>query len=108
MSEHKHCNGTWSFVDIETGAFTGRRFSGPAHALEANTPEGCRAVEGALQLEARDDPELRRSRIVERIEALERRQQRPLRELQIDPTNAEARSRLEQIESEIEQLRTYL
>lgn len=101
-------NSTWSFVDITTGEYTGRRFSGPEDALEANTPQGCRAVEGVLQLAPRDDPELRRSRTIQRIESLERQQLRPMRELTRDPQNAEARRRLDQIDSEIAELRNAL
>lgn len=37
---------TWSFCDERTGLFVGRSYSGPAAALEANTPTGCLAVEG--------------------------------------------------------------
>jgi hypothetical protein len=35
-----------SEYDLETGRFTGRRFLCPARAVEANTLEGCGAVEG--------------------------------------------------------------
>jgi hypothetical protein len=41
-------NGTWSFYDAQTGALSGRRFSGPARMLKANTPEGHVAIEGKL------------------------------------------------------------
>lgn len=61
--------------------YTGQRFTGPEHALEANTPEGCRAVEGEIAAERVEDDELRRSRILFRLEALERKQQRRVREL---------------------------
>jgi rare lipoprotein A (peptidoglycan hydrolase) len=47
----------------------------------------------------------RRAQAASRIEALERAQARPIRELAIDPSNAEARKRLEAIEGEIASLR---
>lgn len=99
---------TWSFVDELTGKPTGQTFSGPEHALAANTPPGCRAIPGMLEHVRRDDPELRRSRTIQRIEVLERRQLRPIRELQLDPTNDDARRRLDEIEQEIQQLRATL
>ncbi len=71
---------TWTFVDshdIPTGA----TFTGPASALAANTPAGCRAVEGLLDIPPRQDPELIRSRIIERLEAIERKSLRRMREL---------------------------
>jgi hypothetical protein len=71
---------TWSFVDSD-GSPTGATFSGPASALAANTPDGCRAVEGLLEVAPRADPELIRSRIIERLEALERKQARRVREI---------------------------
>ena len=37
---------TWTFCDQATGLFSGQTFSGPADALEANTPAGCLAIEG--------------------------------------------------------------
>lgn len=96
---------TWSFVDAND-VYTGKTFTGPAHALATNTPEGCRAVEGPLERDRnRLDPELERSRTLERIEALERQQARPLRELAIDPANAEATQRLAVIDEQIAMLR---
>lgn len=35
---------TWHFYDQSTGLFDGRTFSGPAEALEFNTPEGMAAM----------------------------------------------------------------
>jgi len=37
---------TWTFYSAETGALTGQAFSGPDSWLEANTPAGCKAIEG--------------------------------------------------------------
>lgn len=37
--------GDWTFYDQDTGTIRGT-FSGPADALEANTPPGCRAIAG--------------------------------------------------------------
>jgi hypothetical protein len=89
---------TWSFVDAND-VYTGKTFTGPAHALAANTPPACRSVEGHLERDPnRQDPELERSRTLERIEALEIKQLRPLRELAIDPDDAEAKQRLAEIE----------
>lgn len=100
-------NNTWSFVDA-AGTPSGARFTGPERALAANTPEGCSAVEGVLPIPPRNDPELIRSRIVERIEALERKQARPLRELAMDPGNEKAASKLAAIEAEIASARDAL
>lgn len=120
----------WSFYDPQTGLFTGRKFTGLTEYLAANTPTGCAAVEGAydarsqrvdLQTGAvvddadlaesnrqRRDREQRRAHASLRIEELERRQLRPMRELQIDPANAEALARLRQIEAQILALRADL
>lgn len=99
---------TWSFVDADD-VYTGKTFTGPVHALAANTPAGCRAVEGLLERDRnRRDPELERSRTLDRIEALERQQARPMRELKIDPSNAEAARRLAAIDAQIATLRATL
>jgi hypothetical protein len=39
---------TWSFYRADTGAPTGQSYAGPEAHLEANTPTGCAAFEGAL------------------------------------------------------------
>ena len=36
--------GTWYFYDLESGALSGRRLTGPEDLLAANTPPGCGAV----------------------------------------------------------------
>lgn len=98
---------TWSFVD-QSGRVTGQTFTGPHSALAANTPDGCRAVEGLLPFERGDDPQLKRDRVLAQIAALELRQARPLRELQIDPANFNAAHRLAEIEADIAKLRAQL
>lgn len=40
---------TWSFYDLRTGAFVGKRYSASTDsALDRNTPAGCGALEGAF------------------------------------------------------------
>lgn len=39
-------NGVWHFFDPSTGLFVGRKFRGPAGAIEANTPDGLVAWPG--------------------------------------------------------------
>lgn len=120
-----------SFYDPSTGLFVGRRFSGPAQKLEANTPEGLVAIEGhhdpaskrvdlasgevvdyapavdATAVAASEAAE-RRANALARIRALEERQHRAVREMSLDPTNTDARARLESIEGQIAQLRAQL
>jgi hypothetical protein len=120
----------WSFYRLSDGAFTGQCLMSSQDALAGNTPPGCAALEGNYDHRSQrvdlqtgtvvDDAALaeenRRSREQQQrrdhatlsIAELERRQLRPTRELQIDPTNAEARSRLEAIETQIAGLRTSL
>ncbi len=118
---------TVSFADAETGIFTGRVFRGTRRLLALNTPPGCIAVDGrhdprtsrvdlatgqVVRFEAAPDHEAearaRRRRLKRRIASLEQRELRPLRELMIDPENAEARARLEALEAEIAALRSDL
>lgn len=122
---------TWSFYREQDGSILGRHYSAPTDQfLEQNTPAGCVAIEGRydrerqrMDLQSRrviDDAELARMNAEKRtqamrgdlartrIEALERQQLRPLRELAIDPTNAEARTRLAEIDAQIATLRTQL
>ena len=54
------------------------------------------------------DAESRRLNALARIEDLEKRQARPVRELAVDPTNDEARRRVNEIEQQISQLRASL
>ena len=84
------------------------------------------AYEGALELYAQridvttgqpvDAPDITATRALDqhraarlaRIAELESKQHRPLRELTRDPQNAEARRRLDEIDSEIAQLRAQI
>jgi hypothetical protein len=109
-----------SFYDPETGIFTGRQFRGSSRTLAANTPSGMKALRGrydhrtqrvdvetgqVVDYRPPPDPVENRNRARARIRALEAKQKRPLRELSIDPSNSEARSRLETIDAEIAILR---
>lgn len=116
----------WSFYDEATGAIAARTFSGSARLLALNTPKGHRAIAGTYdRLQQRVDVETgevvarqrpteevtaeRRAAAAEtarlRIEELERTSWRPLRELAIDSSNATAKQRLSEIDSEIAALR---
>lgn len=117
----------WSFYRLSDGAFTGQNLMAFEHSLAANIPPGCAALEGVFDHERQrvdlgtgtvvDDEVLaeqsrrnreqqqRRDYAALRIADLERRQARPLRELQIDPNNAEARRRLGEIDEQIAALR---
>jgi hypothetical protein len=109
-----------SFYDPETGIFTGRQFRGSLRNLSANTPPGMKALRGrydhrtqrvdvetgeVVAYDAPPDPGQKRNRARARIRALEAKQERPLRELSIDPNNADARQRLAEIDAEISELR---
>jgi hypothetical protein len=98
---------TWSFVDSD-GSPTGATFSGPAAALAANTPDGCRAVEGLLEVAPRADPELIRSRILSHIDALQRMQLRALTELAANPDDAAAKRFFAERQEKIAALRLQL
>lgn len=113
---------TWSFFDPATGLFSGRGFSGTEMALSENTPDGLVPIEGtydrrsqridvatgavvaheptAPEIAADSHAALKRQRR-QRIVALEQKQLRPLREIAIDPSNAEAKQRLQEIDDEI-------
>lgn len=93
----------WHFVNESTGEPTGRTFAGPARSLAENTPPGCIAVQGGGPTVIKDDPELRRSRTLRRIQDLEARQHRRIRELlmQSDP-------QLQALDDRIDQLRRKL
>jgi hypothetical protein len=112
-----------SFYDPSTGLFTGRVIRCPDAALEANTPAGMAAIEGrfdertqrvdvqtgeVVAYDAPPDPVEKRNRARARIRALEAKQKRPLRELSIDPSNDEAKRRLQEIDAEISELRRAL
>lgn len=115
---------TWSFYRLEDGLFISRRFSSTnAEIVEKNTPDGCAAIEGrydqrtqrvdlatgdVVAHEAPPDARRLRDRAQARIAALEGKQNRPARELALDPSNTEARRRLEAIDAEIMELRKAL
>ncbi len=122
---------TWSFYSEADGRFLSRRLtSTDRNAREINTPPGYRAIEGhfdhlsqRVDLESgqvvddadlaqanrvRMDREREHSSSLQRIEQLERQQLRPLRELAVDPKNAEAESRLRSIDEQIAELRGQL
>lgn len=69
---------------------------------DANEPE-----HDAARASATDREQLRSGRLAQ-IEALERKQLRPMRELQVDPGNAEAQRRIVEIDAEIAKLRESL
>jgi hypothetical protein len=120
----------YSFYSAKTGAFIPRKWSGPRAYLDQNTPPGFIPIEGRydyrsqrFDLEAGvvvSDPDLasesnkrmqrerRRQAALIRIHRLEQRQARPMRELAINPQDAEARRRLDEIESEIHVARAAL
>ncbi len=110
---------TWSFYDLATGLFIGRTRRGDR---VGTVPTGCGYIAGfydrlsqrvdldtgqvityeRTQAEiaaARRDRERRVA--VHRIAALEMAQQRPMRELALDPANADARQRLAAIDAAI-------
>jgi hypothetical protein len=83
---------TWSFLSEATGQPIGRRFTGHVDSLAANTPAGCRAVEG-IHRRAPDERHAARQRIL----ALEQQQHRRVRELlaATDPKLAEIEAAIE-------------
>lgn len=118
---------TWSFYRTDDGTFLEQTYSAKDdHDLVSNTPSGCRAVvgrhrppervdlqSGEIFLDTVLDAEIRtRRESVQRtaaargeIRALEESQARPLRELHLDPSNAEARRKLEAIDAKIAAIR---
>ncbi len=114
--------GPWSFFRIADGEIADVVFSGNERLLALNTPAGCKPIAGtfdrlsqrvdvatgavvayqrpAAEIEAEQRAE-RDRQARQRIEQLERASWRPLRELQIDPENAEAKRRLAEIDGEI-------
>ena len=118
---------TFAIYSSTTGLFTGRHVMCFENEIARNTPEGCAVMVGRydrllhrVDVETgtvvayappHDSPILVQQRAAKarrRIDALERAQLRPLRELQLDPANADARSRLAEIEREIAGLRVDL
>lgn len=85
-------NRCWSFYRLDTGEFTGRRFSGPEDAVEINTPSGCGSVEG------RHDKSLQRldlqSGLVVQREQPQEEVERELR----DRRSAAARTQIRELE----------
>lgn len=98
---------TWHFVAAD-GLPTGATFIGPKHALAANTPDGCCAVEGPLPTQRCEIRSCSDSGVMAQIAALERKQARPMRELVRDPANRTARLRIDEIDIEIGKLRAEL
>jgi translation initiation factor 2 gamma subunit (eIF-2gamma) len=118
---------TWSFYETETGALISRTYTGSPTRLDANTPPGTTAIEGALDpalqcidvktgeiLDKRGSAPLSVSKSVERatlkrqMDLLELGQQRPMRELLLAQTESEreaARMRLAAVDSAIDALR---
>lgn len=123
MSEPRRLR-MWSFYSLADGTFTGRRFTTSSpELLAANTPEGCAAIAGrhdrqtarvdletgeVVAYEPPPDARRERDRAEARIARLESRQARPIRELFLNPNNAEAKRRLQEIEDEIAALRPRL
>jgi hypothetical protein len=123
---------TWSFYNARTGRFLGRKYSGPnsyavgAKELARNTPDGFVAIQGDFDRFTQrfdigagkvvTDPSLtaernafeKRQRALSAIAELERRQARSLRELAVDPNNAEASQRLRDLDDRIAKLRAEL
>lgn len=121
---------TFALYHLATGHFTGKHILCTKDMLGRNTPEGCASIEGRydrmcqrvdLETGSVIDDEIlaeqnrrirerqqRRDHAALRIAELERKQARPQRELQLDPNNAEARARLEQIDAQIAALREEL
>lgn len=122
---------TFSLYEPSTGLFTGETRSGsrPDFVLKM-IPAGLAAIEGHFDHrrqrvdlasgEVIDDPALaevnrerserraHRAFALDQIAELERKQLRPIRELQIDPTNEQARARVAEIEAQIAELRAAL
>jgi len=114
---------TYTLYRKDTGEIVGH-YTGSKRHLPANVPEGCAAVVGryepsghridpasgnALTLEHRHSDSGRRARELKlRIEDLERRQARPLRELMLDPNDQDARRRVEDIDADIRRLRAQI
>jgi thioredoxin-like negative regulator of GroEL len=120
----------YAYYDVTSGLFSARSVLASSKSMaEANAPAGYAAIEGrydrltqrvdvatgnvvayeraAAEIEAEQQAK-RAERARHRIEVLERAQHRPMRELAIDPNNAEAKRRLAEIETEIEGLRGQL
>jgi hypothetical protein len=87
-------------VDLETGALVDYQPPQPDedHEWDASTRRWRKRADVV-------EREWRRERARTQIADLERRQSRPMRELQIDPANAEARARLADIDAQITALR---
>lgn len=121
---------TWSFYKPDSGLFTGRVKTLPFDDLiEVNTPTGLKAIRGVFDRhtqrvdiatgevvayqrpQAEIDAEQRAERdqrIHKRIADHEAAQHRPMRELAVDPGNADAKRRLAEIEDQIAALRADL
>jgi hypothetical protein len=115
----------WSFYDAR-GEVSSRVISAPTREIaEANAPPGFTAILGPIDRDRYQiNPET--EEVVDRTEAralsqgeqeikarrviaeLERRQQRPLRDLTLDPNNPQARAKLRAIEDQIAEHRKAL
>jgi hypothetical protein len=99
---------TWHFYESSTGEPTHRSYAGPAEHLDANTPDGCEARADApepppVQEELRVTPG---AIALARIQILEAKQPRVLRELALG--DADAKARLQALDDEISALRSQL
>lgn len=115
---------SWHFFDADTGAYRGASYTGPEKHLADNTPPGCVAVRGIAGAAFRLDlatkilvpasgplpehPVDRRQRLLAEVRELEVRQQRPMRELALDPADVQAMARLRELERLIVERRAQL
>jgi hypothetical protein len=90
-------------IDLETGAVID--YQPPQPDADHEWDVGTRRWRRRADVVER---EWRRERAGAQIADLERRQLRPMRELQLNPDNVEARTRLEQIEAQIVALRSVI
>lgn len=119
--------GSWHFFDAGTGAYRGASYTGPEEYLADNTPTGCVAVRSVIGVVAAacrldiatktlvpaseplpEHPVDQRQRLLAEVRELETRQQRPIRELALDPADASAKTRLQEIERLIGERRSLL
>jgi hypothetical protein len=117
----------WSYYRESDGLFISqRRSTNNAQLVSRTAPDGCIAIEGHYDrftqrfdiasgkvvadpsLAAERDACRRQQRALTGIAELERRQARAMRELAIDPDNAEASQRLRDLDGRIAKLRAEL
>lgn len=127
---------TFSYVQIATGLFTGAYVSTNADGqqlddfLRAKSKQGMKLIEGRFDRSRQRWDESAQSAVVDpaieklhlgekkrvaaaratqaQIRALEGKQQRPVRELAVDPANKTARDKLNEIDAQIAELRKSL